>query len=67
MLVLTLTDDRDGTDDAEPVLVTRADPSLVRAVLAVIVQHLGGQAASQQPARPRVLPLVPNTSPSEDL
>jgi hypothetical protein len=66
MLVLTLTDDRDGADDAEPVLVTRADPSLVRAVLAVVVQHLGGRAASRRGARPRVLPLVPNGPHSGD-
>jgi hypothetical protein len=45
MLMLTLTDDGGGTEDAEPLLVTRADPPLVRAILAVLVEHLTGVPA----------------------
>jgi hypothetical protein len=70
MLMFTLTDDGGGTDDAEPLLVTRADPSLVRAVLAVVVEHLAGvqPASPGDPGRrrqPSPATLTPVSRPTE--
>ena len=62
MRVLSITDEGDDPLDTAPLLVARADAPLVRAVLALLTEHLAPRTLSASDIRP----LRPVRGPDEE-